>query len=110
MLLDEDKVTCIQDEPITHTIDVAFFVQPKEVFDYIKGNHLVEQLVCLAKERFSINEWSFNLPKLEHIQYYDVVRVDGFLSNLPSDNANLTLERLMVIILDSFWEDFVKQE
>ena len=51
MLLDEDKVTCIQDEPITHTIDVAFFVQPKEVFDYIKGNHVVEQLVCLASKR-----------------------------------------------------------
>lgn len=51
MLHDKDKVTWIQDEPITHTIDVAFFVQAKEVVDYITGNHLVVQLISLFSKR-----------------------------------------------------------
>lgn len=70
------------------------------------------QLICSTKEMFSFNEWIFNLPELElqHIQTYDFIRVDRLLSNFPSDNINITLNKLMETIYNTFWEDFVGQE
>lgn len=70
------------------------------------------QLICSTKEMFSFNEWIFNLPELElqHIKTYDFIRVDRLLSNFPSDNINITLNKLMETIYNTFWEDFVGQE
>ena len=67
-------------------------------------------MVCSVVEKFSIDEQSFNLLKLEleHIRHYDFIGVDELLSNVFGNTININLERLMVHIIDPFWEDFIE--
>ena len=69
-------------------------------------------MVCLVVDEPSIDEWSFNLIKLEleHIKQFDFIGVDELLSNFPSNSVSINLERLMENIIDPFWEDFIEQE
>ena len=68
--------------------------------------------VCLVVDKFSIDEQSFNLLKLEleHIRHYDFFGVDELLSNFFGNTVNINLERLMENVIDPFWEDFIEQE
>ena len=52
------------------------------------------QLVCLPIERYSIDYWDFNFPKLEHIDIYVFIGIDRFSSYFLGDRVSLTLERL----------------
>ena len=74
--LDKNKVIYIQGEPITHTIDETFDIQRQKVIDFTDYNHRLVQSVCLVVDKFSIDEQSFNLLKLEleHIRHYDFSR------------------------------------
>ena len=68
--------------------------------------------VCLVVDKFSIDEQSFNLLKLEleHIRHYDFIGVDELFSNFFGNTVNINLERLMESVIDPFWEDFIEQE
>ena len=62
------------------------------------------QLVCSVVDLFSIDEWSFNLLKLElqHIKHYDIIGVDELLSNYFDNTIKINLERLMENVIDPF--------
>ena len=70
------------------------------------------QSVCSVVDKFSIDEQSFNLLKLElkHIRHYDFIGVDELLSNFFGNTVNINLERFMENVIDPFWEDFIEQE
>ena len=67
--LDENKVIHIQGEPITHTIDETFNIKKQKVIDFTDYNHRLVQSVCSVVDKFSIDEQSFNLLKLELVYY-----------------------------------------
>ena len=69
------------------------------------------QSICSVVDKFSIDEQSFNLLKLElkHIRHYDSIGVDELLSNFFGNTVNINLERLMENVIDPFWEDFIEQ-
>ena len=68
--------------------------------------------VCLVVDKFSIDEQSFNLLKLEleHIRRYDFIGVDELFSNFFGNTVNINLERLMENVIYPFWEDFIEKE
>ena len=70
------------------------------------------QSICSVVDKFSIDEQSFNLLKLElvHIRHYDFIGVDELLSIFFGNTVNINLERLMENVIDPFWEDFIEQE
>ena len=108
--LDENKVIYIRDEPITHTVDETFNIKKQKVIDFTNYNHRLVQSVCLVVDKFSIDEQSFNLLKLElvHIRHYDFIGVDELLSIFFSNTVNINLEKLMENVIDPFWEDFIE--
>ena len=63
--LDENKVIYIRGEPITHTVDEIFNIKKQKVIDFTDYNHRLVQSVCSVVDKFSIDEQSFNLLKLE---------------------------------------------
>ena len=69
--LDENKVIYIRGESITHTVDETFNIKKQKVIDFTNYNHRLVQSVCLVVDKFSIDEQSFNLLKLEleHIRH-----------------------------------------
>ena len=79
--LDKNNVIYVQGEPKTHTVDEIFDIKAQEVIDFFYYNHKSIQLVCSSIDEFSIDEWSFNLLKLElkHIKHYDFIGVDELL-------------------------------
>ena len=66
--------------------------------------YIGEQLICSRVKGFSIDKQSLNLPnlKLKHIQHYDFIGVNRFLSNFVGDKVNMNLERLMKNIVNPF--------
>ena len=108
--LDENKVIYIRAEPITYTVDETFNIKKQKVIDFTDYNHRLVQPVCSVVDKFSIDEQSFNLLKLEleHIRHYDFIGVDELLSNFFGNTVNINLERLMEHIIDPFWEDFIE--
>ena len=108
--LDKNKVIYIRGEPITHTVDETFNIKKQKVIDFTDYNHRLVQSVCLVVDKFSIDEQSFNLLKLEleHIRHYDFFGVDELLSNFFGNTIHINLERLMEHIIDPFWEDFIE--
>jgi len=66
--------------------------------------YIDEQLICSGVKGLSIDKQSLNLPKikLKHIQHYDFIGVNRFLSNFVGDKVNMNLERLMKNIVDPF--------
>ena len=111
--LDENKVIYIQGEPITHTVDErpithtvneTFNIKKQKVIDFTDYNHRLVQSVCSVVNKFSIDEQSFNLLKLElvHIRYYDFIGVDELLSIFFDNTININLERLMENVIDPF--------
>ena len=93
--LNENKVIYIRGEPITHTIDETFNIKKQKVIDFTDYNHRLVQSVCSVVDKFSIDEQSFNLLKLEleHIKHYDFIGVDDFS------------QIFLVIQLTSIWKD-----
>ena len=93
--LNENKVIYIRGEPITHTIDETFNIKKQKVIDFTDYNHWLVQSVCSVVDKFSIDEQSFNLLKLEleHIKHYDFIGVDDFS------------QIFLVIQLTSIWKD-----
>ena len=69
------------------------------------------QSICSVVDKFSIDEQSFNLLKLElvHIRHYDFIGVDELLSIFFGNIVNINLEKLMENVIDPFWEDFIEQ-
>ena len=67
--LDENKVIYIRGEPITHTVDEIFNIKKQKVIDFTDYNHRLVQSVCSVVDKFSIDEQSFNLLKLELVYY-----------------------------------------
>ena len=108
--LDENKVIYIRGEPITHTVDETFNIKKQKVIDFTNYNHRLVQSVCSVVDKFSIDEQSFNLLKLElvHIRHYDFIGVDELLSIFFNNTININLERLMKNVIDPFWEDFIE--
>ena len=68
--------------------------------------------VCSVVNKFSIDEQSFNILKLEleHIRHYDFIGIDELLSKIFGNRVNINLERLMDNVINPFWEDFIEQE
>lgn len=66
--------------------------------------YIDEQLICYGVKGFSIFKQSLNLPKLKlkHIQHYDFIGVNRFLSNFVGDKVSMNLERLIKNIVDPF--------
>ena len=93
--LNENKVIYIRGEPITHTVDETFNIKKQKVIDFTDYNHRLVQSVCSVVDKFSIDEQSFNLLKLEleHIKHYDFIGVDDFS------------QIFLVIQLTSIWKD-----
>ena len=93
--LDENKVIYIRGEPITHTIDETFDVQRQKIIDFTDYNYRLVQSVCSVVDKFSIDEQSSNLLKLEleHIRHYDFIGLMSFSENF------------LVIQLTSIWKD-----
>ena len=80
--LNENKFIYIRGEPITHTVDETFNIKKQKVIDFTDYNYRLVQSVCSVVDKFSIDEQSFNLLKLEleHIRHYDFIGVDKLLS------------------------------
>ena len=76
----------------------------KNDVNYRSNIYIDEQLVCSRVKGFSIDKQSLNLPnlKLKHIQHYDFIGVNRFLSNFVGDKVNMNLERLMKNIVNPF--------
>ena len=87
---------------------MLFRSKKQKVIDFTDYNHRLVQSVCSVVDKFSIDEQSFNLLKLEleHIRHYEFIGVDELLSTFFGNIVNINLERLMENVIDPFWEDF----